>query len=520
MKFLSLALALCLAQRAQALDIPNLEGLKAFHGSQAAPEFPKGQWLNAEKPLSLKSMRGRVVLLDFWTYCCINCMHLLPDLHMLEEKYKGQLVIVGVHSAKFSSEQALSKIRKAVLRFKISHPVFNDNELKVWNGYGVQAWPTLVLIAPDGSIVGEASGEGNGQLLDHAIAGVIRAYAGALKTQALPLRAEASLEKATGLSFPGKVLADPKGGRFFVADSGHDRIVIARLSDGQVIAEAGTGRPGLHDGAFAQAAFQNPQGMALSEDGTTLYVADTGNHALRALDIPGQKVSTLCGDGKQAKPGASGGQGIQAELNSPWDLALWDGGLYAAMAGAHQIWRMDLSSLQIQVWAGSGAEELKDGTRAAACLAQPSGLTTDGHRLFSADSESSSIRALSPGEGGGVRTLVGKGLFAFGDRELSPQLPELQHPLGIHWASGLLYVADSFNNRIKTVDPEGGETRFLAGSGIQGFSDGAAAKAQFDEPSGLWVAGGKLYVADTNNNAVRVLDLGTGMVSTFAWRGL
>jgi thiol-disulfide isomerase/thioredoxin len=516
----ALALA-CSGRPAAALDIPQLEKVHAYKASIPAPEFPAGgQWLNTDKPLSLKGLRGKVVLLDFWTYCCINCMHVLPDLHVLEAEFGAKLVVLGVHSAKFSAEQASSKIRKAILRYKVSHPVFNDNQLKVWNLYGVQAWPTLVLIAPDGNVLGQVSGEGNQALLERSIQGLLLAYASQVHDKPLALRLESSMEPQQALSFPGKVLADGKGGRIFVADSDHDRIVIASLSDGSRIAVAGCGKAGLLDGAFALACFHNPQGLALSQDGRTLYVADTGNHALRALDLEAGSVKTLAGDGTQAAPAAQGGRGAEARLNSPWDLALLGGSLYVAMAGAHQIWRMDLGSAQIKPWAGSGDEDLRDGALAEARLAQPSGICTDGQKIYSADSESSSIRAITPGEPGLVRTLVGKGLFDFGDSELKPASPQLQHPLGVHYSDGLLYVADTFNNRIKTVDPSSGETRFFCGTGAQGKAGGPPQAAQFDEPGGLWVSGGKLYVADTNNNAIRVVDLSTRAVSEFQFRGL
>jgi thiol-disulfide isomerase/thioredoxin len=464
--FRTAALLLALASQARAIA----------PGAQA-PEFPAGlDWLNTAKPLTLKGLRGKVVLLDFWTFCCINCMHVLPDLARLEEKYKDGLVVVGVHSAKFSAEQASAKIRQAVLRYGVTHPVLNDHASRVWDLYGVQAWPTTVLLAPDGKVLLQRSGEGVYQALDGAIAAALKKYSGEIKRGPMPLRSEMALAKDTPLRFPGKLLADAAGGRLFVSDSGHGRVVAAGLKDGAVI--------------FSKGPFKNPQGLALSADGGTLYVAETGGDALRAIDLKSGAVSTL----------AEG-------LNSPWDLALHEGILYIALAGAHQIWRMDLAHGKPLPWAGSGREGLKDGPLAEAELAQPSGLSAGDGELYSADSESSSLRAIAYG-GKSVRTLHGKGLFDFGDGEGDASKARLQHPLGVHASGGVLYVADSYNNRIKALDLGGGKLSFLAGP------------APFDEPGGLWAAEGKLYVADTNHHAVRVIDLGTRALSIFKFKGL
>jgi thiol-disulfide isomerase/thioredoxin len=141
-----------------------------------APEFPRAEWLNVAAPLSLKSLRGKVVLLDFWTYGCINCMHVIPDLKRLEEKYAEELVVIGVHSAKFTNEKNTENLRRILVRYDIDHPVVNDAEFTIWRSYGARAWPTLVLIDPEGYVVGAASGEGHGDGFDRAIAAVIHVF--------------------------------------------------------------------------------------------------------------------------------------------------------------------------------------------------------------------------------------------------------------------------------------------------------------------------------------------------------
>jgi thiol-disulfide isomerase/thioredoxin len=114
-----------------------------------APEFPAGmQWLNTATPLRLADLRGKIVLLDFWTYCCINCMHIIPELTALERKYPNELVVIGVHSAKFHNEGDSENIRQAILRYEIQHPVVNDRDFRIWRSYAVRAWPTLMVIKP------------------------------------------------------------------------------------------------------------------------------------------------------------------------------------------------------------------------------------------------------------------------------------------------------------------------------------------------------------------------------------
>ncbi|HYB71889.1 MAG TPA: thioredoxin-like domain-containing protein [Candidatus Sulfotelmatobacter sp.] len=485
-----------------------------------APEFPSDlEWLNAGRPLAMADLRGKVVLLDFWTFCCINCMHVLPDLKALERKYPRELAVVGVHSAKFSNERDADQIRQAVLRYEIEHPVVNDHELRLWQAYGVQAWPTLVVVDPDGYVYGATSGEGHLQDLDETVALLAdRARRdGRLNEAPLALRPEREGAGATALAFPGKVLADEATGRLFIADSNHNRIVIADL-EGQVQAVAGTGARGAADGPFDAATFHHPQGMAL--DGESLYVADTENHLIRRLDLRARAVETVAGTGRQARRPAEAGQGRAVDLNSPWDLARVDRELYIAMAGAHQIWVMNLGTAGLRPFAGTGREELLDGSREMGALAQPSGLATDGRSLYVADSEISAIRQIELGARGALRTLVGLDLFEFGDVDGAGSQVRLQHPLGVALAGGRLYVADTYNHKLKALDPEKGTCATLAGTGRPGFEDGAAGEAGFWEPGGISAAGGRLYVADTNNHAVRVVDPKTGEVTTLRLHGL
>ncbi|GBD35791.1 Thiol-disulfide oxidoreductase YkuV [bacterium HR36] len=495
-----------------------------------APELEGGvEWLNTAGPIRLRDLRGKIVLLDFWTYCCINCIHVLPDLARLEKKYANQLVVIGVHSAKFDAEKDSKNIREAILRYGIEHPVVNDAHRRIWKAYRVIAWPTFFLIDPEGYIVGRASGEGLGQVLDAAIAELIEEHRARKTLNEQPIRFD--LEKfrkrhQTPLYFPGKVLADLTTQRLFIADSSHHRLVITDWQ-GKVLAVAGTGEPGWQDGPFDKAQFNDPQGMAL--DGDKLYVADRKNHLIRVLDLPRQQVSTLAGTGQQSHDRRAAGKPREVGLNSPWDLLLVGRSLYIAMAGHHQIWKLDLQQDHLAAYSGSGMEEILDGSLAVSAFAQPSGLATDGRWLYVADSETSSIRAVSlppaglrppiPGEPnrGEVRTIVGMGLFEFGDRDGQGKAVRLQHPLGLAYHKGYLYIADTYNNKIKILDPGKQTCRTFLGERTPGNSDDPP---RFDEPGGISIAGDWLFVADTNNHAIRVVNLQTKQVRTLRLEGL
>jgi DNA-binding beta-propeller fold protein YncE len=482
-----------------------------------APELTGGRgWLNTDKPLTLAALKGKVVLLDFWTYGCINCIHIIPDLKRLEHKYPNQLVVIGVHSAKFENEKDTENIRRIILRYELEHPVYNDADYKVWQSYGVRAWPTQVLIDPAGYVIGTVSGEGNYDLIDQVVAKVVDEFRkrGELNEEPLKLTLERARVGDLPLAFPGKILADAKGDRLFIADSNHNRLVITKL-DGTLLESIGTGVPGAADGAFDKASFNRPQGMAL--DGDSLYVADTENHLIRRVDLQTRTVQTVAGTGQQARDYFKQGPARTIELSSPWDLQLVGRQLYITMAGTHQIWKLDIDKQEVSTFAGSGREARQDGPLLEAGFAQPSGITSDGKRLYVADSESNIIRAINIA-GGEVETLVGGDLFDFGDVDGSGDDVRLQHPLGVFAIDGEVLIADTYNHKIKELDPKGRTVKTFLGTGKPGQSDGAV--PSFYEPGGLSVANGKLYIADTNNHAVRVVDVKTKRTATLNIKGL
>jgi len=498
---------------------------RSFAGTTPAPEFPVGlDWLNTARPLTLAELKGKIVLLDFWTYGCINCMHNFPGLKQLEAEYPDELIVIGVHSAKFQNEGETENIRQIILRYDLEHPVVNDNQFLVWNTWGARAWPTLVLIDPRGNIVGGHSGEGVYTVFKPVIDSLVGEFdqLGLLDRTSLELRLEKEGLPSTVLAFPGKVLADPDRDRVFIADTNHHRIIVADLTTGAIEAVYGTGQSGLKDGLAENSQFNNPQGMALSDDGESLFVADVENHAIRQIDLTGGQVSTLAGTGIQARqyPPASGlAPGV--ELSSPWDVVLRGDELFIAMAGSHQIWRMDLATGKLEAYAGSGREGTLDGAKAGAELAQPSGLTIGpDDRLYFADSEGSSIRWVElSGSSPAVGTLIGSGLslFDFGDLDGVGDQARLQHPLGISTDGTYLYVADTYNSKIKRIDPSSRELITLLGT-EQGWRDGS--DPRFYEPGGIHFAGGRLYVADTNNHSIRVVDLAGGETTTLVLSGI
>ena len=492
--------------------------MPAQEGKIRAPELTGARgWLNTDKPLTLSALKGKVVLLDFWTYGCINCMHIIPDLKRLEKKYPNELVVIGVHSAKFENEKDTDNIRRIILRYEIEHPIVNDADFNIWNAYAVNAWPTRYLIDPGGYIIGRLSGEGGYEALDKAISASIAEFRkrGELNEAPLKLVLEKAKVGDLPLAFPGKVLTDEKSDRLFIADSDHNRIVIAKL-DGTLVDVIGTGAHGMVSGSFADSSFFRPQGLAL--DGDKLYVADTENHLIRRIDLKARTVETIAGTGVQMQQYGQSGPALKVALNSPWDLQLVGRSLYIAMAGPHQIWKLDLDKMEISTFAGSGREARHDGSLDESAFAQPSGLASDGQTLYVSDAEANIIRAISLGPNGKVRTLVGGDLFDFGDKDGSGDSVRLQHPLGLARWNDKLLIADTYNHRIKLLDPAARTVKVFAGLGKPGQADGPT--PSFYEPGGLSVAKGKLYVADTNNHAIRVVDLNTKETRTLSIKGL
>ncbi|MFJ5926842.1 NHL domain-containing thioredoxin family protein [Kitasatospora sp. NPDC092948] len=462
-----------------------------------APELVgKGGWLNTGgKDLTLADFRGKIVIADFWTFCCINCLHVLDELRELEERHRDTVVIVGVHSPKFVHEADHTAVVDAVARYEVHHPVLDDPELATWKQYAVRAWPTLVVIDPEGYVVAQHAGEGHA----HAIAKLVEELEAEHEAKGTLRRGDgpyvAPEPEAGDLRFPGKAVRLPDG-HYLVADSGHHALVELAEDGETVVRRIGDGIRGLVDGAEPR--FSEPQGLALAPDGLDfdVVVADTVNHALRGVRLADGTVTTLAGTGRQWWQGSpTSGAATAVDLSSPWDVAFFDGKVWIAMAGVHQLWSFDPVAGTVAVAAGTTNEGLVDGPAEQAWFAQPSGLAVaaDGERLWVADSETSALRWIARGTHR-VHTAVGTGLFDFGHRDGAAEQALLQHPLGVTvLPDGSVAVSDTYNHALRRYDPASGEVSTLA--------------TDLREPSGAVVVDGDIVVVESARHRLTRLRL-------------
>ncbi len=516
---IALLVAACTPSSGDTTTTSTTEATESVAGTIEAPEFPEGlDWINTSEPIELNDLRGKVVLLDFWTYGCINCIHVIPDLERLEAEFADELVVIGVHSAKFTNEGQTDSLIDIVQRYDIKHPVVNDKDFTIWRTWGVNAWPTAALIDPAGKAVGIRPGEGVYDAMQPIIAALIAEFdeADAVNRDPLEHALEAATAPARPLRYPGKVLA--VDGRLWIADTGHHRILEVDPRTGDVIAAWGNGQRGFDDGTSTDATFDAPQGITFNADANALYVADVGNHAVRTIDLGTGDVSTLVGNGELGWPPVGGAIG-ETRLNSPWDVLYSDGFVYIANAGTHQIWAIDLARERVAPLIGSAIEGTTNGPFETATLAQPSGLAlSDSGDLYFADSESSAIRVGHLVEGSTGLVVGGDAsLFEFGDIDGVGNEARLQHPLGVALDGPTIYVADTYNSKIKRIDIETGAVSSWLGD-EPGWDDGSTPR--FNEPGGISFDDGVLYVADTNNHAVRVVDTGTGETTTLVLKGV
>ncbi len=441
-----------------------------------------GGWVNAARPLTVEDMKGRLILLDFWTYGCVNCMQIVPDLEKLEQMFGDRLLILGVHSAKFKGEQGNDRILDAARRFGLKHPVINDSDYALWKAYNVNAWPTQILLSPAGTELGRYVGEGHLEKIKTDIAKNISAA-----SNSTSMAAFVNNQNAKGtLSFPARLAAGPEG-TIFIADSGHHRILqIDR--DGKIMNIIGSGNRGLKDGTYNAAQFNMPRGMVMLDN--KLYIADTNNHALRKVDLAKKTVTTIAGHGQKG------------EIASPWDMDVMDDNntIAIAMAGRHQLWSLNARREKIAPLAGTGAEALTDGRGSAAALAQPSGLSYVPGALFFVDAESSALRVL---ENGNIRTLIGTGLFDFGKQDGTYPAAKLQHPQGLAADAEAIYIADTYNDAIRVYERASGTLTTLE-----------LPADSLKEPGDVLLTERQLWIADTNHHEIKIYDLDTKTLNT------
>lgn len=502
------------------LSVSALFTKVAFHSdiNKLTSLGSKLDWINVSKHLTNKDLENRVVLLDFWTYACVNCMQVLPEIQKLEEQFGDKITVIGIHSGKFNNEKNTVAIRNAVLKYNIKHAVVNDADFKIWKNFGVEAWPTLILINPKGDVEKVYAGEGNANAITNDVKKLISKYSLQLSKTDLPIALESAKAVGHVLQYPAKIAYAKnfsyknivKTSALLIADSSANKIDIASLN-GAILLEVGSGQAGFRDGDISSAQFKSPKGLLYRDN--ILYVADTGNNALRKVDFKNNQVSTLIGTGVRGLPINSEISVKNAaknfDLASPWDLEFFpdQNNIIIANAGTHQLIKYNITQAKLSPFAGSGSEDIVDGKYPRNALAQTSGLSAFGGKLYFVDSETSSLRVAD--KNGEVKTLVGKGLFVFGHQNGSASVALMQHPVGLVADDTGVYIADTHNNIIRKYNLATGTLSDYSGN-MRGDGLGSAKNTSYNEPEAIISVLDKFYIADTNNNRIVTLNRASG----------
>ena len=461
---------------------------------QPAPELPASlEWVNTREPQSLAALRRRVVLLYFWSYENVHCVNLLAGLHQLENKYHDGLTVLGVHTPKYPAQQSGSAVLKAVNRNYVRHPVANDAHWCAWQQYGISAWPSVLLIDCEGNLAGRFVGEGSLRRVDDAVAALLEDAAMRDLRNYTSARTAFRTEPRMPLRFPAHALATAD--RLYVSDTGHNRILEC-THQGRVLRQFGSGNAGYWDGRLADAGFNSPQGLAISND--ALYVADTGNHCVRRIRLLRGEVETLLGSGVLGHhTPADCPPGQRIAISAPTAIILSGDRIYIAVSGQHQIWRIDLHTRGIDVLAGSGRGGVRDGNGAECSMAQPGALAMLPGVLVIADAAANAIRQLRLSDLV-LTTLAGGGPYLYGKEDGIGTEARFAHPLGLAVDGATLYVADTLNNRLRAIKVRGGEVSTLP------------LEWRFHEPQGISFAAGALWVADRNAHEILRVNVETG----------
>jgi len=474
-------------------------------------------WLNTTSPITQSQFTGKFTLLSFFRFSSIQSVHIIDDLKKLQQKYADQLIVVGVNSPRFPYEGTDTMLRESIQRYGITFPIINDATHQLWARFKISAWPTHILLAPDGTSIINRPGENLFDSIDSMMSSQIARWTSDRLLTPSRFQYSMTAPLRTDLVFPKKISADSERGRIVISDTNHHRILIAS-PDGKIISSIGTGSPGFSDGSFATAQFRSPAGTVVK--GNRIYVCDEGNHAIREIDGFRKTVRTLAGTGSMGLFTMQSGTGNSVQLNSPRDIAWYKGKLIVAMSGWHQLWQIDPTTGYCVPFAGNQAETLFDGPPSTSSFSEPSGIFSDSRSLFIADSGNNAIRQFTSTPINLIETLVGRGPIQFGDVDGSSSMARLQYPLGIVGHKGKLYIADSYNHKIKVYDLNTGRLTTLAGSGIPGHRDAPKTAAQFSEPSGICQLENTLFVADSNNHVIRKIDIASANVTTITLTGV
>ena len=472
------------------------------------------QWINSSRNINSSDLQDRIILVDFWTYACINCLHMVPEIKKLEEEFGNKLTVIGVHSGKFDNEKQFENIKKAVLKYDISHLVVNDADLKIWKSFNISSWPTFVLLDPKGKIIKQYQGEVSGTIIKEDIEKLIKKYNYSLNRDELPIVLEKNKAIDRILRFPSGIefakdfsyKNSPKNNSLIVSNTGKNTISVISL-DGETLLEIGSGNSNLEDGEIEKASFNSPRGLLFKDD--ILYVADTGNHAVRKVDFKSGQVTTVIGTGTKGLALAENNKATKAELASPWDLEFFpdNNHIIISNAGTHQLLKYNISEETIIPFAGSGEEELIDGKYPNNALAQPSGLSAASGNLYFVDSETSSLRSVN--KEGMVETLIGKGLFNFGHKDGDKEEALMQHPVGLSADDTGIYISDTHNNIIRKFDFKTKELSDYSGS-VRGDEVGNKKSTLYNEPEAMVSVLDKFYICDTNNGRIVELERKSG----------
>jgi hypothetical protein len=488
--------------------------VKSYAGIITAPKIPQDcLWLNLEKPIDIQQLRGNIIILAFWSFACIECHSFVTALEKLQKEFP-YIVVFYVHSPSFAAQKDICLINDALREYAITQPVVVDNKFSLWQAYGIQGWPSVAVIDPLGKITGAFLGEDIYENLKPVISGLAHEFSliGIINYKPPLFTAPTRSLSQKLLAFPSKIIYAPERDSFFISDTGNHKIIECDTT-GKLIQTIGTGNKGSENGSFETAAFFAPRGLAWDSANNALYVADTFNSLIRKIDFKSQTVTNLAGNLEHKYVPIKKGIAAEIALHTPLDLCLHKNKLYIAMGGLHQIWTLDLTNNQIEAFCGSGFQQLIDGALPTAALALPTSMFFDEEdTLFFTEGENSSLRYIQNNQ---VRTLIGKGIFEHGDSDGEAANAALQFPQALIGSGSKIYIADTFNHKIKVFDKVQKQIITLIGGGKKGNSNSTGLLSEIAAPSGLALFDNTLFFTDTYNGCVKKYDFAQDKVEVF-----